>query len=103
MFRYIDDEGQFWDYPDETPKEMLPKNMKLLTGVDLELALNPKKTQDQLDLEFRFKRNELIVEADILINKAEDNSQDSTKLRAYRQALRDSTINWILPKLSDYL
>lgn len=42
-------------------------------------------------------------EADILINKALDNGKDATNLRAYRQALRDATINWVIPNLEDYL
>lgn len=36
-------------------------------------------------------RNSLLDEADILIFKAEDLGQDTTALRAYRQALRDIT------------
>ena len=45
---------------------------------------------------FRIERNLLLDKADIEINKAEDLGQDSTILRAYRQALRDSTINWVM-------
>lgn len=51
------------------------------------------------EAEFRAKRNELLKEADILINKAEDNGEDSSELRAYRQALRDATIDWVIPSL----
>jgi hypothetical protein len=43
----------------------------------------------------RSVRDELLKEADIKINIAIDNNQDTTKLRAYRQALRDfpKTVN----------
>jgi hypothetical protein len=37
----------------------------------------------------RTERDYLISQADILINKAEDNEQDASALRQYRQALRD--------------
>ena len=37
----------------------------------------------------RIERDYLISQADILINKVEDNEQDASALRQYRQALRD--------------
>lgn len=46
---------------------------------------------------FRAERNQLLDEVDIEINKAEDNSLDTTALRTYRQALRDATVQWVLP------
>lgn len=49
---------------------------------------------------FRSERDSLLTKVDIEINKAEDNGLDSTNLRAYRQALRDSTINWVMPERS---
>ena len=48
--------------------------------------------------EFRVERNLLLDKVDIEINKAEDLEQDSKVLRVYRQKLRDSTINWVLPE-----
>lgn len=42
-------------------------------------------------------RNTLLTEADILIFKAEDLGQDTTLLRAYRQALRDITLQQGFP------
>lgn len=48
--------------------------------------------------EFRAKRNALLDKVDIEINKAEDLGQDTQLLRTYRQALRDATIDWILPE-----
>lgn len=50
--------------------------------------------------EFRIERDALLKEADIEINKLEDSGLDSTSWRAYRQELRDSTINWELPTKS---
>lgn len=46
---------------------------------------------------FRANRNLLLKEADIEINKLDDKTIDSSIWRAYRQALRDSTIAWVLP------
>ena len=51
---------------------------------------------------FRGERNALLAQADILINKTVDMGGDATNLRAYRQALRDATITWVMPKLEDY-
>ena len=53
-----------------------------------------KKKQDK----FRLERNALLDKVDIEINKAEDLARDSKALRVYRQKLRDSTINWIMPE-----
>ena len=53
-----------------------------------------KQKQD----EFRANRNTLLKEVDIKINIAEDLGQDSAELRAYRQALRDATITWVMPE-----
>lgn len=53
-----------------------------------------KQKQDK----FRAERNLLLNKADIEINKAEDLEQDSKVLRVYRQKLRDSTINWVMPE-----
>lgn len=46
---------------------------------------------------FRAERNQLLIEADIEINKLDDLKKDSSAWRAYRQALRDSTESWVLP------
>lgn len=53
-----------------------------------------KQKQDK----FRLERNALLGKVDIEINKAEDLEQDSKALRVYRQKLRDSTINWVMPE-----
>ena len=53
-----------------------------------------KQKQD----EFRADRNALLAQVDKSINKAEDLGQDTKDLRVYRQALRDSTIKWVMPK-----
>ena len=39
----------------------------------------------------------MLVGADIEINKLVDAGIDSTEWRVYRQALRDSTLTWVLP------
>lgn len=53
---------------------------------------------NQFQIQFRYDRDILLAEADIAINKAEDLGKDTKDLRAYRQALRDSTKDWIMPK-----
>ena len=53
--------------------------------------------QTQQESDFRHKREPLLKEADITINKLEDIGQDSTAWRQYRQALRDATATWIMP------
>lgn len=49
----------------------------------------PQKPKELLEKEIRAERDELLMQADIAINKAEDAGQDTAALRAYRQALRD--------------
>ena len=51
----------------------------------------------QEQTQFRATRNQLLVEADIEINKLVDLGKDSSSWRVYRQALRDATITWELP------
>ena len=67
----------------------------------------PEFTEEEILLQeqskFRQERDKLLSEADILINKAFDADEDTTKLKAYRQALRDATILWVMPSLADYL
>ena len=61
----------------------------------------PEFTEEELlaqkQAQFRAERDVLLKKADIEINKLDDNGQDSTVWRAYRQALRDATITWELP------
>ena len=52
----------------------------------------------QFQIQFRYDRDSLLARTDIEINKAEDLGQDTKDLRAYRQALRNSTKDWIMPK-----
>jgi len=56
-----------------------------------------KITKNQDD--FRIERNNLLQKTDIEINKAIDNAdvEREKSLRIYRQQLRDSTIDWVLP------
>ena len=53
-----------------------------------------KQEQDK----FRTDRNILLDKVDKAINIAEDLCKDSAILRAYRQALRDATITWVMPE-----
>lgn len=57
----------------------------------------PEEIQEQEQAQFRAERNQLLLEADIEINKLDDLNMDSSSWRAYRQALRDSTESWVLP------
>ena len=57
----------------------------------------PEEIQEQEQAQFRAERNQLLIEADIEINKLDDLGKDSSAWRAYRQALRDSTESWVLP------
>lgn len=52
----------------------------------------------QFEIQFRFDRDILLKKTDIAINKSEDLGKDTKALRAYRQALRDATINWAMPE-----
>ena len=52
----------------------------------------------QFQIQFRYDRDSLLARTDIAISKAEDLGQDTKDLRAYRQALRDSTKDWIMPE-----
>lgn len=52
----------------------------------------------QFEIQFRFDRDFLLKKTDIAINKSEDLGKDTKALRAYRQALRDATINWVMPE-----
>lgn len=56
------------------------------------------KSEEQIKTDFRAERNDLLDKVDKAINKAEDLGQDSKKIREYRQALRDATINWVMPE-----
>lgn len=56
-----------------------------------------EETRNQEQIKFRMQRDNLLNEADIEINKLDDNFKDSSKWREYRQALRDATISWELP------
>ena len=56
-----------------------------------------EEIEQETQVQFRAERNKLLVEADIEINKLVDTGLDSTEWRVYRQALRDSTLTWVLP------
>ena len=52
----------------------------------------------QFEIQFRYDRDLLLKQVDMAINKDEDLGKDTKALRAYRQALRDATILWIMPE-----
>ena len=66
-----------------------------------EFIVKDFRTVEEIEQEpkaqFRAERDKLLVEADIEINKLVDTGLDSTEWRVYRQALRDSTLTWVLP------
>ena len=53
---------------------------------------------NQEQSKFRAERDALLQQVDIAINKAVDLGEDTKALRAYRQALRDATILWVMPE-----
>ena len=56
-----------------------------------------EEIEQETQVQFRAERNKLLKEADIEINKLVDAGIDATEWRVYRQALRDSTLTWVLP------
>lgn len=56
-----------------------------------------EEIQQETQAQFRAERDKLLAEADIEINKLVDVGIDATEWRVYRQALRDSTLSWVLP------
>ena len=79
--------------------EVFTDEVKLVYEAYLE-TLKPSEQEllEQFQVKFRMDRDVLLKQVDIEINKAEDLGQDSSLLRVYRQALRDATINWIIPE-----
>ena len=100
---YKDIDNGVYAYEEDGSQDHLIGDKILMTAEEVEAHINPPKTEAQIQAEFRAERDKLINQADIIINKALDNNQDVTSLRAYRQALRDATIKWIIPNLEDYL
>lgn len=76
-------------------------NKIIIKGENISFDKVDWRTAEELEQEsqaqFRAERDKLLVEADIEINKLVDLGLDSTELRVYRQALRDSTLTWIIP------
>ncbi len=66
-----------------------------------EFIVKDFRTEEEIEQEtqaqFRAERDKLLAEADIEINKLVDAELDVTEWRVYRQALRDSTLTWIIP------
>ena len=83
---------------------VIDPNDNEITGLDI-AALQAQANDSQAEADARAKRNALLSEADVMINKAFDNGDDLTALKAYRQALRDvpqqagfpDNINWLSP------
>lgn len=55
------------------------------------------RSEIEKQADFRYERDLLLNKCDIEINKALDNGLDTTELQKYRQALRDATIEWVMP------
>lgn len=96
------------DYIFDVTKKLIAMNedkyVYLSTGELVEeeniVKANKLKTEDEVketQAQFRIERDKLLVEADIEINKLVDLGLDSAEWRKYRQALRDSTLNLVLP------
>lgn len=85
---------------DGTVRVISPDDTEI-TGLDI-AALQAQAASGEDQVEKRAERNRLLAEADIAINRAFDNGDDLTALKAYRQALRDvpqqagfpDNINW---------
>jgi hypothetical protein len=60
-------------------------------------TLFAKQQEEQEQLDFRNERNALLAEIDNEINIAEDAGASTAPLRLHRQALRDATIDWVIP------
>ena len=69
-------------------------NITAPEGLVLQIA---KELVEATQAEFRAERDVLLAEADIEINKLVDADLATTVYSEYRQALRDSTITWVLP------
>ena len=76
-------------------------NKIIIDGENISFEKVDWRTAEEIEQEaqaqFRTERDKLLVEADIEINKLVDLGLDSTEWRVYRQALRDSTLTWVLP------
>lgn len=86
---FKDKSGQVFGYDNDQIAMGLHKGLKAMTDAEVEAHKNPPPTDDQLAGQARFQRAKLLIEADTLINIAEDAGADTKALRAYRQALRD--------------
>ena len=64
--------------------------------------VEPKKTKEQIEIEFRIQRDNLLSTVVDHYQKPlvweTLTPEQQNKVRIYRQALLDSTINWILPE-----
>ena len=85
---------------EEQKPNRLERDTKIQKVEELEIKEKEFK-QNELSLQekatFRSNRNKLLIEADIEMNKLFDVNADTTAYKAYRQALRDSTLSWVLP------
>ena len=76
-------------------------NKIIIDGKNISFEKVDWRTAEEIEQEtqaqFRAERDKLLVEADIEINKLVDLGLDEIEWRVYRQALRDSTLTWVLP------
>ena len=110
---YQNKENQVFQYTEIDEKNgFIPKEMTKPTDKQLKAYENKpefgvwngnewiadnEKIEEAKQFAFRAERNQLLIEADIEINKLDDLNMDSSSWRAYRQALRDATMTWELP------
>ena len=97
MKYYKDNQNNVFAYELDGSQDYLIGDNVAMTAKEVEAHINPPMTIEQKQRQFRAERNNLLVEADIEINKLVDLGLDSTEWRVYRQALRDSTLTWGLP------
>lgn len=97
MKYYKDNQNNIFAYELNGSQDYLIGDKVAMTAEEVEAHINPPMPIEQKQEQFRAERNNLLVEADIEINKLVDLGLDPTEWRAYRQALRDSTESWALP------
>lgn len=93
-----------WDYYPASPNEtwtyhesVVDDSYEYVAAVEehWEIVDNPVPRRNDILNQLRGLRQPLLAEADYEVNKLEDNAQDASAMRAYRQALRDVTDAYI--------
>lgn len=99
-FKDKNNQGVIWGLSPLDIQNGRDAGLTKLTAKEVQEHLNPPKTEEQIQAEFRAERDKLLAEVDVQINIAFDNNLDTLEdLKAYRQALRDAPETWELPKV----